>query len=82
MELHGSLQSTNWSKKLVYNKASGTILKRKRILQSINVIVSQLSKENRVTRIVIDYDVDNFSLKVVRVIISYIDYVNRTVWYK
>jgi len=57
-------------------------LKKKRVIQSIEVINSQFSKENRVTRIVNDYDVDNFSLKVVRVIISYIDYVNRTVWYK
>ncbi len=57
-------------------------LKMERILQSIDIITSQYSKENRVTKIVHDYDVDNFSLKVVRIIISYIDYVNRTVWYK
>jgi len=57
-------------------------LKRKRILQSINVTIAQLSKEKRVTKLVQDYDVDNFSTKVVRIIISYIDYVNRTVWYK
>lgn len=57
-------------------------LKRDRILQSIDVIVSQFSKEKRATRIVYDYDVDNFSLKVVRVIISYVDFVNRTVWKK
>jgi UDP-N-acetylglucosamine 2-epimerase (non-hydrolysing) len=57
-------------------------LKKDRILQSIDIVVSQFSKEKRVTKIVSDYDVDNFSLKVVRVIISYIDYVNRTVWKK
>jgi UDP-N-acetylglucosamine 2-epimerase len=57
-------------------------LKRDRILQSIDIIVSQFSKEKRVTRIVYDYDVDNFSLKVVRVIVSYVDFVNRTVWKK
>ena len=27
-----------------------------------------------------DYDVDNFSIKVVRIVLSYIDYINRTVW--
>jgi len=57
-------------------------LKRDRILQSIDIIVSQFSEEMRVTKIVNDYNVDNFSLKVVRVIISYVDFVNRTVWKK
>ncbi len=57
-------------------------LKKERILQSINIIVSQFSKEKRVTKIVNDYNVDNFSLKVVRTIISYVDFVNRTVWKK
>jgi UDP-N-acetylglucosamine 2-epimerase (non-hydrolysing) len=57
-------------------------LKKDRILQSIDIVVSQSSKEKRVTKIVSDYNVDNFSLKVVRAIISYVDYVNRTVWNK
>jgi UDP-N-acetylglucosamine 2-epimerase (non-hydrolysing) len=57
-------------------------LKKERIMQSIEIIVSQFSKENRVTRLVADYNVDNFSIKVVRVIVSYIDFVNRTVWHK
>lgn len=57
-------------------------LKKDRILESINIIVSQFSKEKRVTKIVNDYNVNNFSLKVVRTIISYVDFVNRTVWHK
>ena len=57
-------------------------LKKERILESINIIVSQFSREKRVARIVSDYNVDNFSLKVVRTIISYVDFVNRTVWKK
>jgi UDP-N-acetylglucosamine 2-epimerase len=57
-------------------------LKKERILESIDIIVSQFSENKRITKIVPDYDVDNFSIKVVRVIISYIDYVNRTVWRK
>lgn len=57
-------------------------LKRDRILQSIDIVVSQSSYKKRVTKIVTDYDVDNFSIKVVRAIISYIDFVNRTVWKK
>ena len=35
-----------------------------------------------VPKIVGDYDVDNVSLKVSRIILSYIDYINRTVWKK
>lgn len=57
-------------------------LKKDRILQSIDIIVTQSSQADRVTKIVYDYNVDNFSLKVVRTIISYVDYVNRTVWHK
>ena len=57
-------------------------LKKERVLQSIKIIVSQFSKKKRVTKLVYDYDVDNFSIKVVRVIVSYIDYINRTVWKK
>ena len=57
-------------------------LKKDRILQSIDIVVSQSSKVDRVTKIVYDYNVDNFSLKVVRTVISYVDFVNRTVWGK
>ena len=57
-------------------------LKRERILQSIDIVTTQSSYKKRLTKIVADYDVDNFSVKVVRVIISYIDFVNRTVWKK
>jgi len=59
-----------------------TGLKSNRILQSINIVVTQFSHNKRVTKIVNDYDVDNFSIKVVRAVISYIDYINRTVWKK
>ena len=33
-------------------------------------------------RIINDYNVENVSIKVVRIILSYIDFVNRTVWKK
>lgn len=57
-------------------------LKRDRILQSIDVVVTQFFKDKRVPKIVNDYNVDNFSLKVVRAVVSYVDFVNRTVWKK
>ncbi len=57
-------------------------LKKDRILQSIDIITSQFSSKKRITSLVNDYDVDNFSVKIVRAIISYTDYINRTVWHK
>jgi len=58
-----------------------TGLKSQRILQSIEIVTKQfLYKEQR--KIVFDYDVDNFSVKVLKIIVSYIDYVNRNVWKK
>tara|TARA_Y100001970_G_C14191247_1_gene835516 strand:- start:441 stop:1565 length:1125 start_codon:yes stop_codon:yes gene_type:complete len=60
-----------------------TGLDSKRVIQSIDVIVSQYNyKKERIIKLVKDYDVDNFSIKVVRIILSYIDYINRTVWKK
>jgi len=48
------------------------------IINSINIVVEQsLAKPMHIVK---DYDVNNVSKKVVRIIISYIDYVNRTVW--
>ena len=59
-----------------------TGLTKDRILQSIDIVVSQFGYEKRPTRIVYDYDVDNFSIKIVRAIMSYTDFINRTVWKK
>jgi UDP-N-acetylglucosamine 2-epimerase (non-hydrolysing) len=36
----------------------------------------------RAFRLVRDYDATNVSGKVVRIVLSYVDYVNRTVWRK
>jgi hypothetical protein len=52
------------------------------LFDAINVVMSQYSKINRQFRVISDYDVDNVSKKVVRIIMSYTDYINRTVWYK
>ena len=57
-------------------------LKKERIIQSINIVVEQNKSKNRVCKLVDDYNVDNFSIKVSRAVISYIDYINRTVWKK
>ena len=56
-------------------------LSKRRVIEAIDVVTKQHSKE-RVMKIVGDYDVDNVSKKVIRIILSYIDYVNRTVWHR
>jgi UDP-N-acetylglucosamine 2-epimerase (non-hydrolysing) len=55
-------------------------LEEERVLESINVMVSQNKKFT--SNIIKDYNVDNVSIKVTRIILSYIDYINRTVWKK
>lgn len=59
-----------------------TGLKKENVIDSINVVVSQSDSKKRIFKLVQDYDVDNFSKKVTRIIFSYIDYINRTVWHK
>jgi len=56
-------------------------LKAPRVMEAIEVVTSQYAHEGRPT-LVPDYDVDNVSQKVLRIILSYIDYINRTVWQK
>jgi len=56
-------------------------LNKDRIIESIEVVTSQ-HREKRTMKIVSDYDVDNVSMKVLRIILSYVDYINRTVWHK
>ena len=56
-------------------------LKKNRIIESMDMVINQFDSGN-IPKIVSDYDVDSVSLKVSRIILSYIDYVNRTVWRK
>ncbi|MGB8951816.1 MAG: UDP-N-acetylglucosamine 2-epimerase (non-hydrolyzing) [Candidatus Aminicenantales bacterium] len=57
-------------------------LKAERVLESIDVAIAHYVNTSRPFNIVPDYDTDNVSQKVLRIIMSYTDYVNRTVWYK
>ena len=59
-----------------------TGLKSDRILDAIDVVTSQMSERRDVIYTISDYRTDNVSKKVVRIILSYTDYVNRTVWHK
>lgn len=57
-------------------------LKSERVLQAINMVTAQYKPGQRNFAMIPDYDVNNVSKKVCRIILSYIDYVNRTVWFK
>jgi len=57
-------------------------LKKEQVLEAIKVTRAQNPEGTHPFRIVQDYDIDNVSKKVLRIILSYTDYVNRTVWYK
>jgi UDP-N-acetylglucosamine 2-epimerase (non-hydrolysing) len=59
-----------------------TGLKAELVIKSIDIVCSQHKESERPFRLVADYDIDNFSKKVLRIIMSYTDYVNRTVWKK
>jgi len=52
------------------------------VLEALRVLESQGRGNDRTLRIVDDYNVPNVSDKVVRIILSYTDYVNRCVWKK
>jgi UDP-N-acetylglucosamine 2-epimerase (non-hydrolysing) len=57
-------------------------LKAVNVLQAIDVTVAHYEQGERPFRLLPDYDTVNVSRKVLKVILSYTDYVNRTVWHK
>jgi UDP-N-acetylglucosamine 2-epimerase len=59
-----------------------TGMKKDHILESIDVVVSQFAENKNSIQTVKDYDVENVSKKVVRIILSYTDYINRVIWQK
>lgn len=52
------------------------------VLKSIEVVICQFTEASGRFRTVGDYDVDNVSHKVLRIILSYTHYINRIVWRK
>jgi len=52
------------------------------VLDALKILEAQPIGEERTLRIVPDYNIPNVSEKVVRIIHSYTDYVNRVVWHK
>ena len=52
------------------------------ILNSIDIVTTQFAENNDMIQTIPDYLTDNVSKKVVRIILSYTDYINRVVWSK
>ncbi|CAK7082256.1 MAG: UDP-2,3-diacetamido-2,3-dideoxy-D-glucuronate 2-epimerase [Parabacteroides sp.] len=59
-----------------------TGLNSERIVDSIEIVTSQHTEKGNSIHSIPDYAADNVSKKVVRIILSYTDYINRTVWHK
>jgi len=51
-----------------------------RIAEALRILETQPRGEDRLLRLVADYEAPHVSEKVVRLIVSYTDYVRRTVW--
>jgi UDP-N-acetylglucosamine 2-epimerase (non-hydrolysing) len=57
-------------------------LKKDRVLDAIKITLAQYNKHKCVMQPVHDYEANAVSKQVLRVVLSYVDYVNRTVWSK
>ncbi len=57
-------------------------LKAERVMQALSILESQSRGDDRLLRQVGDYSMPNVSDKIIRIIHSYTDYVNRVVWKK
>jgi UDP-N-acetylglucosamine 2-epimerase len=57
-------------------------LNKDRIMQGLMILESPENISGRATRLVSDYSMPNVADKVLRIILSYTDYVNRVVWHK
>lgn len=57
-------------------------LKAERVMDAVRVVTTQHDRSQRVIPVVRDYQAGPVSKQVVRVVLSYTDYINRTVWSK
>ena len=57
-------------------------LNKNRVIEAVEVANSHNKDEKRIIKPVQDYTADNVSKKILRIILSYTDYINRTVWHK
>ena len=59
-----------------------TGLKKERVLDAVRIVMAQYDRGVRTMRPVEDYEAGPVSKQILRIVLSYTDYVNRTVWRK
>ncbi|WP_283193767.1 UDP-N-acetylglucosamine 2-epimerase (non-hydrolyzing) [Rhizobium sp. AN80A] len=57
-------------------------LRSNRVLEAVSIVTSQSAQGGNAFQTVSDYEAGPVSKQILRVVISYVDYVNRTVWNK
>jgi len=57
-------------------------LNSERFFQAVEIVNNNKFKKNKPSPIVKDYDVDNVSEKILKIIVSYTDYINNFIWKK
>ena len=57
-------------------------LKREHVLDAVRIIIAQHDKTKRIMQPIQDYEAGAVSKKLLRIVMSYVDYINRTVWSK
>ena len=57
-------------------------LKKNRVLEAIGIVTAQYQEATRAVLPIADYENPHVSTQVVRVVASYVDYINRVVWSK
>jgi UDP-N-acetylglucosamine 2-epimerase len=57
-------------------------LKEERVLDAVRVVIAQYDRTKAAMHSVKDYEAGAVSKQILRVVLSYVDYVNRTVWSK
>ena len=52
-----------------------------RIIQCLEILsIQEKNRKRRNLKLVSDYDVENFSEKILRIIMSYTDYIKKNIW--
>jgi UDP-N-acetylglucosamine 2-epimerase (non-hydrolysing) len=57
-------------------------LKKEKVLEAVKVVTSQHNVKERIFSVVKDYQGGKVSKQIVRIVLSYTDYINRMVWHK